>query len=113
MIPSREICSTVIVRSRHGPEREDSAMPRLAVLALAIAVTFAGPAVAEPNREVIDKATALFSRDVEERGDAIVYFIERHDTDAIAALIFAHRFTSEPRAAAALTILTGETGPTT
>jgi hypothetical protein len=88
-------------------------MPRLAVFALAIAVTFAGPAVAEPNREVIDKATALFSRDVEERGDAIVYFIERHDTDAIAALIFAHRFTSDPRAAAALTILTGETGPTT
>lgn len=87
------------------------------VLGTALSLASAGvapSAAAEPDRqELIERATALFSRDVEERGEAIIYFIERRNPDAIAALIFAHRYTNDPRAAAALTIITGETDRTT
>jgi Protein of unknown function (DUF3179) len=86
-------------------------MRLLLVVFLVFAPLAAQPAAAQGQREEVKQAFALFNGGEAGRTRAIVYFVDRGNPDAAAALILALRFIRDDRIADALTSVTGATGP--
>jgi hypothetical protein len=79
------------------------------VVVLVTALAAAGPALAQAEEDLVERALQLFSKDASARPTAIDFFAERGNPDAAALLILALRFAPETAALhRALQRITGE-----